>query len=202
MLLSLYLALQALDFSDTDDQELVELYLTTRSERFFSELYRRYSSKVYAKSLSMLMDESQANDAVQDVFEKVLRRIGGFRKDSKFSTWLFSITNNHCIDVLRKKQRQRGKTEAIPEKDIPEVIEDADWLEEQSPKAIKYILQELSELDRAALVFKYMEEMSVKEIASAMGLQESATKMRLKRARTRAKKIYLQWCEINTETYA
>jgi len=193
MLLSLHLALQALGFSDVEDSELVELYLLTRGDRYFGELYRRYSPKVYGKCITMLSNETEAGDAVQDIFERVLMRIGSFRQDSKFGTWLFTITNNHCIDVLRKRKRMRGKVGEMPAVEIAEEIEETDWLQDQSPVAIRHILENLSELDRAALILKYMDEMSVKEIAVQMGLQESATKMRLKRARQRAKTIYDVW---------
>ena len=195
MLLSLHLALQALGFSDTSDGELVELYLATRGERYFAELYRRYSPKVYGKCVVMLNNEAEANDAVQDVFEKVLLRIGGFRRESKFGTWLFTITNNHCIDRLRSKNRLKSKQAEFPEVEIPDEVDEVDWLEEQSPEAIKHILSELGEVDRTSLILMYMDELSVKEIAQTLGLQESATKMRLKRARERALKIYQLWAE-------
>jgi len=193
MLLSLHLALQALGFSDVEDSELVELYLVTRGDRYFGELYRRYSPKVYGKCITMLNNETEAADAVQDIFERVLMRIGSFRQDSKFGTWLFTITNNFCIDVLRKRKRLRGKVGEMPDIDIEDVVEESDWLQLQSPAAIRHILDNLPELDRVALVLKYMDELSVKEIAVQMGLQESATKMRLKRARQRAKTIYDVW---------
>ena len=201
MLLSLHLALQALGFSDMEDSELVELYLVSRGDRYFGELYRRYSPKVYGKCITMLNNEAEAADAVQDIFEKVLLRIGSFRQDSKFGTWLFTITNNYCIDLLRKRKRLRGKVGAMPEIDIEDIVEEADWLQDQSPAAIRHILDNLSELDRAALVLMYMDELSVKEIAVQMGLQESATKMRLKRARQRAKRIYDVW-KLDQNAYA
>lgn len=195
MLLSLHLALQALGFSDTSDGELVELYMATRGERYFAELYRRYSPKVYGKCVVMLSSDVEASDAVQDIFEKVLLRIGGFRRDAKFGTWLFTITNNHCIDRLRSRKRLKSKQADFPEVDFPDEIEEDDWLMEQSPEAIKHILSELGEGDRTALILMYMDELSVKEIAETLDIQESATKMRLKRAREKALKIYKIWAE-------
>ncbi len=193
MLLSLQLALQALAFSDVGDDELAVLYITTRNERHFAELYRRYSSRVYARCVSMLQDDAEAQDAVQDIFERVLLRIGNFEGKAKFGTWLFSISTNHCIDRLRRRQRQSGKTTAFREDDVIQAPPPADdWLEQQSPEAIEYILGELSELDRAVLVLKYMDELSVQDIGTSLGLKGSAT-MRLKRARERAYRFYRQW---------
>jgi len=200
MLLSLHLALQALGFSDTSDGELVELYLATRGERYFGELYRRYSPRVYGKCVSMLGDRDEAHDAVQDVFERVLNRLGSFRQDSSFSTWLFSVTNNHCIDRIRKRNRRARREGDMPLVEVAEVVDDGpDWLEEQSPAAIRHILANLNEVDRAVLVLMYMDELSVREIAETLSLKESATKMRLKRARTRARKMYDQWVSLKVE---
>ena len=202
MLLSLHLALQALSFADTSDGELVSGYLATRDERCFAELYRRYSPRVYSKCVTMLDNRAEANDAVQDVFERVLLRIGSFRADAKFGTWLFSITNNHCIDRLRRRKRLRAKRGTLPEHaEVAAVVEDVDWLEEQSPAAIRHILTELSEMDRAALVLMYMDELSVAQISETLNLGVSATKMRLKRARDRARGIYDRWI-VTQQQYA
>ena len=197
MLLSLHLALQAINFSDVDDAELVAMYLDTRSERYFAELYRRYSSKVFGKCYSMLSDEAEAHDMVQDIFERVLNKLSSFRRDSSFSTWLYAITNNFCIDRLRR--RSRDKVSSIDPVEMPQLAaeeaEDDSWLEMQSPAAIEHILSEIGEMDRMVLILMYMDDLSIREIADTLGLQESATKMRLKRARDRAKKIYLNWSE-------
>ena len=211
MLLTLQLALQAFGMSDTPDGELVELFVATRHERYFGELYRRYSPRVYAKCLTMLADEAEARDAVQDVFERALLRVHGFRADAKFSTWLYAITNNHCIDRLRARARRRAREEPLP---VEEALTrrtaappthgkpgGGDWLEEQSPEAIAHILDELGEIDRAALVLRYMDGLSMGELAEALSLGESATKMRLKRARDRALEIYRAWA-VEHDVYA
>lgn len=194
MVYSLAFALQALGLDGASDGELVERFLATRGELYFTELYRRYSPKVYAKCVSMLNDPTEAEDAVQVIFERVLLRLGGFRRDAKFGTWLFSVTNNYCIDRLRRRKRS-----PVVEVQLPDYFEQADdaegpdWLETQSAPAIRYILGELSELDRAVLVLMYMDGLSVKEIGETLGVGGSAVKMRLKRARDRARKLYDAW---------
>ena len=196
MLLSLQLALQAWEFDATSDEELVALYLTTRGDRYFGELYRRYSPKVYARSFSMLGSQAEANDAVQDVFEKVLMRIASFRRESSFSTWLYAVTRSHCIDRLRQRQRLLKRQGELPEEEllsIPEDPGDQDWLLVQTPDAIAYLLENLSELDRSVLVLRYMEELDVQAIAEVLDVKQSAAKMRLMRARQRAKSIYQHW---------
>ena len=202
MLLTLQLALQALGMADSPDGELVEMFVATRADRYFGELYRRYGPRVYARCLTMLGDEAEARDAVQDVFERALRRVGGFRRDAKFSTWLYAIANNHCIDRLRARERRRAREAALPDDDAlgeagahpaPGGDDGGDWLEEQTPEAIAHILAHLGELDRAALVLRYMDGLSTRDLAAALGVGESAAKMRLKRARGRALAIYRAW---------
>ncbi len=199
MLLSFQILLAALNYGDSSDAELVELYLATRGERYFAELYRRYGSKVYAKCVGMLGDRDEASDATQEVFVRVLARVGSFRSESAFGTWVYSIANNHCIDRLRKRQRDRRHVAEVDDLDdraerivLPEAGAD-DWLAQQSVAAIEHILSEIGEIDRAVLVMMYMDELSVLEIATALGLQESATKMRLSRARQRARVVYDRW---------
>ena len=204
MLLSLQIALAALRLTDTTDGELLDLYGATRDERYFAALYRRYGPKVYARCLALLADEHEAHDAAQEVFVRVLRKLGSFRGESAFGTWLYRVASNHCLDRLRRRARRRERpTEAdilepMAER-AAEATEDDDWLRRQTPAAIEYILARLGEADRRILLLMYMEELSVEEIAAALDLKASATKMRLKRARDRARGHYDAY---RTEAYA
>ena len=202
MLLSLQIALAALRLTDTTDAELVELYQATQNERYFAELYRRYGPKVYARCRTLLSDGEEAHDAVQEVFVRVLRKIGTFRAEAAFGTWLYRIASNHCLDRLRRRKRRRERPtesetlEPMAERARAEEADpEGDWLAAQTPAAIKYILAQLSETDRTALLLMYMEEMSVEEIAATLDLKASATKMRLKRARDRAHQHYTVYRE-------
>lgn len=87
------------------DSELIARYLKEQNPEYFSALYRRYGGKVYAKCISMLNDEALAHDAVQDIFIKVFLNLSKFNEQSSFSTWLYSITYNFCIDMIRKKKK-------------------------------------------------------------------------------------------------
>lgn len=68
-------------------------------------LVSKYETKVYGIAVQMLANKEDAKDAAQDVFIKIFRSLQGFRGDSKFSTWLYRITYNVCLDYLRKKDR-------------------------------------------------------------------------------------------------
>ena len=86
------------------DFEVINSYLKTQASMCFSLLYNRYASKIYAKCLSILRDEMLAEDATQEIFMKIFMNLSRFEEKAKFSTWIYSITYNYCIDYLRRKQ--------------------------------------------------------------------------------------------------
>ena len=79
------------------DEEIVDLYLKTQKDQYFSEIYRRYSGKIFGKCLSFFKEEAEATDAVHDIFIKILINLSKFGEKSKFSTWIYSITYSHLI---------------------------------------------------------------------------------------------------------
>jgi RNA polymerase sigma factor (sigma-70 family) len=91
--------------SDISDEELVTEYIRTQNMRYFDVLYNRYSGKVLAKCITFLKDSEAAKDLMQDIFMKVLLNISSFKHKAKFSTWLYTITYNTCIDETRRLKK-------------------------------------------------------------------------------------------------
>jgi len=81
----------------------------------FSLVLDKYSDMVYTICLRMLTVEADAADAAQEVFVKVYRSIASFREKSKFSTWVYRITYNHCISVIRRKVKVIDLVDEVPE---------------------------------------------------------------------------------------
>lgn len=178
--------------SGVSDSELIARYLKEQNPDYFTVLYRRYGGKVFAKCISMLGDEALAHDAVQDIFVKVYLNLSRFNEKSSFSTWLYSITYNFCIDVIRKKKKipvlladdvSRIGDEA--EVDIPDSV-----LLEMKHDRLEKVLAELPEGDRIILLMKYMDDMSIKDIADFFQKTESAIKMQIMRAKQKAQVVY------------
>ncbi len=94
------------NLKNIDDHTLIEMYIESQKQYYFSELYGRYADKVYGKCLSMLKDSALAEDAAQEIFTKIFLRLSSFNEKAKFSTWLYSITYNFCIDVIRRKKKE------------------------------------------------------------------------------------------------
>lgn len=174
------------------DEEIIEYYLHTQKGSYFSVLYERYSKKVYGKCLSMLKSQQSAEDAVQEIFLKVMVNLSKFSGKSKFSTWLYSITYNFCIDKIRKEKKRLGQSvEDINAYGdiVDDEIDDAEILETNIAR-LKIILDRIPQDDRAILMMKYLEEFSIKDICGVLNKSESAVKMQIKRAKEKFIKEY------------
>ncbi len=177
--------------SKLTDVELIDLYMRTRNSGYFQVLYRRYSVKVYSKCISLLKDEALAQDAAQEIFTKIYLNLAKFSGRSKFSTWIYSITYNYCIDFLRRRKKHKNLFSSEIE-DPPDQIEEVldTELMEMEVSRLKNVLENIPEGDKAILLMKYQEEMSIKEIAASLEKTESAIKMKIKRAKHKAQAVY------------
>lgn len=175
------------------DEELVRLYVETQRNAYFERLYKRYCDKVYRKCLSFTKDPVRAEDLTHDIFLKLVVKLSGFRGQSKFSTWLYSITYNYCTDQLRSHNVRRevyidDGWERLDVGDDDGLAELAEMEAQQLQKALHYLPLE----EQTMLLMKYQDDISIREIAVHSGLTESAVKMRLKRSRDKLRKHYLE----------
>jgi RNA polymerase sigma-70 factor (ECF subfamily) len=172
------------------DKEVIHLILKEGSPQHFQVLYQRYYQKVLDKCFSMVKDRVTAEELAEDIFSKVYENLATFLHRSSFSSWLYSITYNHCVDFLREK-----KSLHYPnwnrDNEIPEIVDESGEIE----KGFNYdnlmtILDRIHTEEKALLLMKYQDELSIKQISSALRITEAAAKMRLKRARTRVLYLY------------
>ena len=174
------------------DVEIVQLYLKTQNGTYFSLLYRKYSGKVYGKCLSILKNDDEARDAVQEIFVKIMLNMANFGEKSQFSTWIYSITYNYCIDNIRKKKKEKTlfsedieRTPDVPEEEVPD-----EYLLEMDVKYLKQVLELLNTDDKMILLMKYQDDMSIRDIAAVINKTESAVKMKIKRAKHKAQEVF------------
>lgn len=140
----------------------------------------------------MLSDDGLARDATQDIFIKVLLNLGKFTEQSSFSTWVYSITYNFCIDIIRKKKKNIlifsediGKFNASVDVEIPDSV-----ILEMESLRLEKVMEMMPPGDKAILNMKYIDEMQIKEIALVLDKTESAIKMQIMRAKAKAQSIY------------
>lgn len=169
---------------------VIHSYLETQASQCFTILYERYAGKIYSKCISMLRDEALAQDATQEIFTKIFLNLAKFSGKSRFSTWIYSITYNYCIDYIRRTKKKKDIFTDDIEK-APDVIDDVpdEELLELEVEQLKKVLSELPPDDTAILLMKYQDGMSIKEISETLEKTESAVKMRIKRAKEKAKML-------------
>jgi len=177
--------------STMSDEDVIKEYLATQNSAYFDILYKRYSGKIFGKCISLLKEEAKAADATQEVFMKILINLSKFSGKSKFSTWIYSITYNFCIDMIRREKKDPSMLVDDMEStyDKEDDVEDI-YLLEMKVKRLKVILEEIPTMDKSILLMKYQDEMSIKEISSITNKSESAVKMKIKRAKQKFKKTY------------
>lgn len=176
--------------SSLQDEELVSLYVTTQRNEYFEEIYERYANKVYRKCYSFVYSQEKAEDLTHDIFLKLVVKIGSYKESSKFSTWLYSITYNYCMDQIRVNKK---KTEVALQDnyDLSDEDDDSELMDFHGTELNKSMKQLPSE-ERMLLQMKYQEDFSIKEIADTLKISESAVKMRLMRSKEKLKRLYLE----------
>lgn len=183
---------QQVAHKELSDTEVVRLYLQTHRSDYFSILYHRYAPKVFGKCISILKDYDEAKDAVQDIFVKIMTNLANFGERAQFSTWIYSITYNYCIDIIRKKKKEKtlftDDIERAPDvatEDVPD-----EFLLEMEVKHLKTVLEMLPAGDRMILLMKYQDDMSIRDISEVLDKTESAVKMKIKRAKHKAQELF------------
>ncbi len=158
----------------------------------FHELIRPYERVVFLTAVSVLRDSTEAEDAAQEAMIKAYRGLASFRGDAKFSTWLTTITLNEARSRLRKSGRV--KVESLDDTDQEEDFTPflvADWREipsetlerEELAQHIQSAIEGLPPSYREVFLLRDKEEMSIEEIAQALGVTANLVKVRLFRAR-------------------
>ena len=178
--------------STRTEAEMIAAILAGKTE-FYHELIRPYERGVYLMAMSYMKNEADAEDVAQEAFVKAFRNLASFRAESKFSTWLISITLNEAKSRLRRRAVVRmDSLDAPPDKDhgvSPALLRD--WREIPSEAVergeIRRLLQEavarLPDIYRQVFLLRDVEEMNINETAEALNISIPSVKVRLHRAR-------------------
>ncbi len=186
----------------TDDLTLVRR-ARSGDQRAFGLLVERYQKKVYAVALGMVKDAEEALDVSQEAFVKVHRYLDHFKGDSSFYTWLYRITTNTCIDVLRR--RGTNSSESVEYDDSVQMdLAEANLgalgsqLESSPAKAalrrelgekLEEALAQLPEKHRAILLLRELEGMSYEDLARTLEIPKGTVMSRLFHARAKVQRL-------------
>lgn len=161
-------------------------------ESAYEPLVTENQTKVYRLALRILKNEADAEDAAQEAFLKAYTSLADFRGDSRFSVWLYRLTNNICIDMLRKNKRAVIVSLQTEDDDgeeteiaIPDERYSPERLAERAADrdAVRTALAALPDDCREILALRESAGLSYDEIAAALSLEVGTVKSRLNRAR-------------------
>jgi len=178
----------------------------------FTALVEKYKQPVINFIARMLRDETEAEDLAQNVFVQVHKSAHRYKTSAKFSTWLFTIARNLCLNEIRRRSRHPAESldathpdqEEQPKhqiEDVKNVSPPETLLQGELAKKVEEAIQDLPENQRTALLLCRQDELSYEEIAKVLGCSVSATKSLIHRGRETLKerlKPYLrtgQWNE-------
>ncbi len=184
---------------------MTDLELVTAAQQgdqaAFGALVEKYQAMAYSQALRMVGNPDDAADATQDAFLNAWRALPGFQGQSSFSTWLYRLTSNACIDLLRRSKRRPTLSitvadedeEGPQETDIP----DERWSPErelerkETRQTVRSGLSALSPEHREVLALREFEGLSYQEIAQLLELEEGTVKSRIARARLALREFLL-----------
>ncbi len=163
------------------------------SEKAYADLVHRHHKALYHAVLKMVHDADEAQDLAMETFGKAFRHLAHYRPEYAFSTWLFRIGANHCLDFLRRNQRRlrslrpapRGGEGPDPLLDVraPDLDPQEACVQQQQRDAVQRAVARLPAKYRRLVELHYFQELSYEEIAAAQRLPLGTVKAQLFRAR-------------------
>ncbi|MCA0152835.1 RNA polymerase sigma factor [Winogradskyella vincentii] len=181
------------DVHTLTDEALVEAIVKNNNTLLFEVLYDRYSSMVYNKCYGFANGVDEAKDLTQDVFLRVFVKLGSFKGKSKFSTWLYAFTYNHCVNYVTRNTAKKIEKKSVSSDSIENIGEDVDSTREfqnMRVEKLKKVMELISPDEKMILLLKYEDNLTIKELSEALDIGESAVKMRLKRAKEKLVQKY------------
>ena len=168
-----------------DDQHYINLVMKGDTNAF-AVLVDRYKDMVFTLSLKMLKGREEAEEVSQDIFLKIYKSLNKFNGESKFSTWIYKVAFNTCLDRLKKNKRLQPFA-GLDEFTEPEALSLMNVLDSIEDKERKQMIRDCMHLlpgeDSFLLTLYYFEEQSLEEIAKIIGITPNNVKTRLYRSR-------------------
>lgn len=188
------------DQPEISDQVLLER-ITQGSEDAFRKIFERHRDRVFNLAYRYAGSLADAEEITQDVFIKIFKKAGTFQHRSKFTTWLYRITVNTCLNYKRRQQINIESIEAMAENGLtaqepvapdsanPEAI----YRRRQKAKLIRQALDQIPAKSRLAFILNKFEGYSYDEISEVLGTNRNTVAALIHRAKMQIKKILLPW---------
>src|SRR5215467_13638745 len=193
------------------DEELIELAQAEKgsaaAEMPLNELFRRHQAKVASWCYHITGDVNSAADLAQEILIKAFQALPSFRKGSKFTTWLYSISRNHCLDELRsRRKRNQELSDSLPDEIEDWGMAGADSVLEQREAAelLRQLIREsLDETETKVMTLHYVNELPLDAVSRMLGLTNaSGAKAYVVSARRKLRRAHDLWKNRNKSSKA
>jgi len=161
-------------------------------QKAYAELMQRYKDSIYFMALKMVNNKDDAMDLTVETFGKAFENLEKYKPDFAFSTWLFRIATNNCIDFIRKKKLNVVSLHTLSEEDgdekhmqVPADVlnPEESSIKKQESEKLKNIVEQLPVRYRKLIILRYYDEQSYEEIAQQLDIPLGTVKAQLFRAR-------------------
>ncbi len=182
------------DFNKLSDEDLVKAIVSSNDTLLFEILYDRYSKMVYNKCRGFSKSDDEAQDLTQDIFLKLFVKLSTFKGKSKFSTWLYAFTYNHCVNYVNRNTAKKIEKQSVDATYIEDsgyrIDANDDDINQLKVEKLKEALELISPEEKMILMLKYQDLLSIKDLTGILNIGESAVKMRIKRAKEKLINVY------------
>lgn len=175
----------------TKDQDIIDEVLKGQTNAF-SGLVDKYKDMVFTLAFRLMKDKRLSDEMSQTVFIKIYKKLNSFKGQSKFSSWIYRITYNTCLDELRKRGKNYKFVQIndFTEHEVLTVESALDQMKkDELTETIKIGLEELPGEMAFLITLYYFEDNSIKEIAESLNIKENNAKVKLHRARLKLTEI-------------
>jgi RNA polymerase sigma factor (sigma-70 family) len=171
----------------TSDLELLQDYALNKSEESFAELVRRHLNLVYSAALRQVRSPQLAEEVAQSVFTDLARNAHRLAPDTILTAWLYQVTRRTAIDVVRREARRQSREQIASEMNAMNATA-ADWTHIEP--FLDEAMHALDDTDRAAVLLRYFENKTLREVGQAIGTSEDAAQKRVSRAVERLREFF------------
>ncbi len=171
-----------------NDLELLGRFSREHSQDAFTALVKQYMDLVYSAALRQVRSPELAEEVCQTVFTQLARNAAKVKSDTVLSAWLYQVTRHAAIDVIRSEARRRAREQIAIQ--MSETNAPADW--SQIEPLLDEAMQSLDQTDRTAILLRYFESKSLREVGEALGATEDAAQKRVARAVEQLRQFFLQ----------
>ena len=177
-----------MNMSETD-QELLTRYSRQNAEDAFAELVRRHVNMVHSAAFRQVRSAQLAEEIAQSTFLKLARQAGQLAPNTVLTAWLYQVTRREAVDVIRREARRQMREQIATELNAMNATDDV-W------KQIEPLLDEamfaLDDTDRTAILLRYFENKSLREVGWTLGASDDAAQKRVSRAIERLRDFFVK----------